>query len=227
MARTNLADYLQVYPFWLMDVAPVELLSLPLFTPVLGFSQITTPEMTMDMFEVNEANWLFTKKVIRKGSVGTVTLSRGAHWIESDFYKWILTALQGDTGSGASIGGATPRRDLLLVHFMSRSPFGSTGTALANAVGLTAVTGVAASLAGGGVGLSTALNVGGAAAVGALGGIGPVEFAARVPAKAWMLYNCVPSRYKAGSDLDAAAGDVSINQLDIEVEYFDEIGLMA
>ena len=233
MARTNLADYLQVYPFWLMDVAPVDLLSLPLFTPVLGFSQITTPEITAEVYDVNEANWLFTKKVIKGASVGTVTLSRGSHWIESDFYKWILSAIQGDTGgrsafgeTAGALGGATPRRDLLLVQFMSRSPFGSTGTAIAAATGVAAVTGVAAALSGS-VGVSTVVSGGAAAGAAALGGFGPIEFAARVPAKAWMLYNCIPTRYKAGTDLDASSGEISINQLDVEVEYFDEIGLMA
>lgn len=233
MARTNLTDYLQAYPFWLFDVAPVELLSLPLFTPILGFSSITSPEMTLETYEVNEANWLFSKKVVKKGSVGAITLQRASHWIDSDFYKWILTTIEGNTGGGSllssSLGGVTPRRDLLLIHFMSRSPLGSPGTQIAAAAGTAALTGLAASAAGN-IPISPAqiAGIGLAAGTAAAGGrLGPFEFAARIPAKAWMLYGCVPVRYKPGSDFDASSGAISIMDLDVEVEYFDEIGLAA
>jgi hypothetical protein len=236
MARSTLTDYLQVYPFWLFDVAPVELLSLPLFTPILGFSGITTPEMSLEVFPVNEANWLFTKKVIKGGSVGTVSIRRGSHWIDSDFYKWILAAVQGDTGGLGSIagayatalGGVTPRRDLLLIHFMSRSPFGDVGTRVAASVGLAAITGISAAAVGGGTSVAQVASIGLAAGTAAAGGrLGPFEFAARIPAKAWMLYGCVPVRYKPGSDFEASDGSVSVAELDIEVDYFDEIGLAA
>jgi hypothetical protein len=42
-----------------------------------------------------------------------------------------------------------------------------------------------------------------------------------------MLYGCLPVRYKPGGDFEASAGDISIAELDVEVEYFDEIGLAA
>ena len=224
-----MADYLQAYPFWIFDVAPVELLSLPLFTPVLGFSSITMPEITLDTTEVNEANWLFTKKVIKKGSVGNITLNRAAHWIDSDFYKWILSAVQGDTGGGilsSGIGGVTPRRDLLLIQFMSRNPISDpTAARVAAASGLIAITGLA-SAAAGQIPLPS-VSVGLAAAAIGTGGFGPLEFAARVPAKAWSLYGCLPVRYKPGSDLDASSGAISIAELDVSVDFFDEIGLAS
>lgn len=59
------------------------------------------------------------------------------------------------------------------------------------------------------------------------GGIGPFEFAARLPAKAWMLYGCVPTRYKSGSDFDAMSSDVSMMELELTVDAFDEISLAS
>lgn len=110
-----------------------------------------------------------------------------------------------------AIGGVTPRRNLLLVHFLSRSPF----DAAANA-GI--VAGALAGFAAGTGGAATAFN-----ALGILSG----DFAPRIPAKAWMLYGCLPMRYKTGSDFDASSSDVSIMELDVTVEYFDEISLSS
>jgi hypothetical protein len=59
------------------------------------------------------------------------------------------------------------------------------------------------------------------------GSIGPFEFAPRLPAKAWMLYGCMPSRYKAGSDFDASSSEISIMELELAVEAFDEISLSS
>jgi len=36
-----------------------------------------------------------------------------------------------------------------------------------------------------------------------------------VPGKAWLLYDCIPTRYKAGSDFEGGGGQVSIAELDI------------
>jgi len=45
------------------------------------------------------------------------------------------------------------------------------------------------------------------------------------PGKAWLLWNCIPTRYKAGSDLDAMSGEVSIAELDIQPEAVSEFTL--
>ena len=37
-----------------------------------------------------------------------------------------------------------------------------------------------------------------------------------------ILHECFPTRYKPGSDLDASASEVSIVELEVEVEYFEE-----
>lgn len=54
---------------------------------------------------------------------------------------------------------------------------------------------------------------------------GNLEFAARIPGRAWMLENCRPLSYKPGTDFDAMAMDVSIQSLELEVEEFTEYNL--
>jgi len=49
--------------------------------------------------------------------------------------------------------------------------------------------------------------------------------AVRVPARAWLLYGCLPTRYKGGADMDASSGDVSIAELDIQPRSFEEFSL--
>lgn len=245
MARSNLTDYLQVYPFWLTDVAPIEPLALPIFSPLSGFSAITAPEVTMETRPVEQANWFFPTPVIKSATNNTLTLSRGASWYDSDFYHWVMSSLTGSTGGqrlaidsanpgpgglGQAFqrGGPTPRRDLLLIQFLSRTPIPrNVSPALAAAASASlvlSVQGSSSAVAGGAAGLAGAGGVQGA--LGAVNvGFGLVEFAPRFPAKAWMLYGCIPTRYKVGGDFDAASSDVSIQELDVEYEYFDEITL--
>ena len=230
MPRSTAVDYFQVYPFWLMDVAPIEMLSLPIFTPLLGFSSITAPEMTLEVVDVEEANSLFRRKVVKGGTVNSIVLQRASSWYESDFYKWILAAVEGNTGTGPlAVGGVTPRRSLLLIQFLSRAPFDvSTGAAAAALAG-----GVTLAVAGansGSAALGAVANVAAQAAIGVASvalKLGPVEVAPRLPGKAWMLYGALPSRYKTGGDFDASSGAISIAELEIAYEYFDEISLFA
>lgn len=238
MARSSLTDYLQAYPFWLMDIAPIEPLALPIFTPLLGFSAITAPEISVEIQDVTEANWFFRRKIVKGGDVSNMTLSRASKWYDNDFYKWVLAALSGNTGGQGplhvhSIGGATPRRDLLLVHFLSRSPLpaGAAQAAVATA-GLLAIQGTGTALTGNPASLLSAAAIGGAAANAASIGfsaigkpLGPFEFAPRLPAKAWVLYGCVPARYRSAGDFDASDGAISIQELEIAVESWDELSL--
>ncbi len=48
---------------------------------------------------------------------------------------------------------------------------------------------------------------------------------ARVPAKAWMLYECLPVSYKAGSDLDALGNEISMSQLTLQPHMIEELSL--
>lgn len=238
MARSNLTDYLQNYPFWLLDIAPISPLALPLFTPLLGFSSITAPEITLEITEISEANWFFKRKIVKGGDAGSLTLMRAAKWYDSDFYKWVFAALSGNTGGrgpldALAVGGPTPRRDLLLVHFLSRSPISHPGgNALAATLGLLAIQGTSTALTGGAASLASASVVAGATATATSIGLsatgnplGPFEVAPRLPAKAWVLYGCVPSRYKAAGDFDATDSGISIQELELAVESWDELSL--
>jgi len=51
------------------------------------------------------------------------------------------------------------------------------------------------------------------------------EGRAFLPAKAWLLWDCIPTRYKAGSDFDAQSGQVSIAELEVQPWAFTEITL--
>lgn len=64
-----------------------------------------------------------------------------------------------------------------------------------------------------------------AGAVGIGPEIGITSLAERTPGRAWLLHGCLPTRYKAGSDFDATASDVSIAELEISPEHVDEITL--
>jgi len=246
MARTNLTDFLQVYPFWLTDVAPIEPFALPIFSPLSGFSTITSPEVTIETRPVEQANWYFPVPVVKSASNNTLSLTRGAKWFDSDFYHWITTALTGDSG-GQNVGGSnpaspsmgqafqrggpTPRRDLLLIQFLAHSPIprnvSPAVAAAANAALVLAVQGASSAIAGGGAALGGAAVGAASSALTAGGnvGFGMTEFAPRLPAKAWMLYGCLPTRYKVGGDFDAKSSDISIQELDVQYEYFDEIAL--
>lgn len=235
MARTFLSDYLQVFPFWLADIGPLASASLPILTPIAGFATITAPEIVADVETFKEGNWMFARNVIKSGSVSPMTLTRGVSYFEADFYYWIKAALYGDTEQfestvpGLNIGGPTYRRNLMLIHFFSRSvanpPKGGDRSQLAGdalrASLLTAGVGSADIAAGAGLGsvLFGLTALAGAAGV-------PFEFAARLPARAFILNGCIPKRYKSGSDFDASSGSISIAELDIEVETVEQLGLI-
>jgi len=241
MPRKALNDRLQVNKFWLMDVAPIESLALPVFTPIFGFKSITAPELEIETHEVKEGNWHYTKKYVKSASIGTITLERGATFADSDFWRWVQVAVTGDTenynsssygaatalakgdvlglgtaasvGLGAAaglfgfprIGGPSPRRDLLLVQYFNNmdsiSP--ELGPLQLELLGV--------------IGGGSLLSFGPTANVD--------RIFSRVPARAWKLVGCIPIRYKSGGDFDATSSEVSIMELDIDVDYFDEISL--
>ena len=58
-------------------------------------------------------------------------------------------------------------------------------------------------------------------------GVSAWEAAAFLPGKAWILWDAVPTRYKAGSDFDAKSGEVSVAELDIQPWAVTEITLLS
>jgi len=184
--------------------------------------------------DITEGNWYFKKKVIKNADVTNMVLERGATFYDSDFWKWMICGLTGDMsmdkfGIGAlslQQGGLTPRRTLLLVQFFSRSPLPLTGAAATAASALTpiAIEALGASLTGN-VSPAGLLSGAVAGALGALGG--QFEVAARIPAKAWLIYGAIPVRYKAAGDFDAMSSAISIQPLELAIEMIEEVSLAA
>jgi phage tail-like protein len=201
LARLTFTDYLQNFPFWLVDIAPIELAAIPIFLPLSGFSSITAPEIRAEVETIVEGNWHPPRKVIKGATLSSITLTRGVTFFNSDFWRWISAAIHGDTEVfqttrfGLRIGGPTPRRMLMLIHFFARLPFGGDA----------------------GINPDTP----------PLANIGPFEFLARLPARAFLLTGCIPTRYKTGSDFDARSGEISLSELEFELEGIEEIALTA
>jgi len=239
MARSQFLDHLQAFPFWLMDVGPNDSLGLPILTPIFGFSSINAPEITFDIMDVIEGNWYFNKKVIKRANIGNITLSRGVVWYDADFWKWTIAAITGDMTDLSALpflgmipgppleSGPTYRRTLVLVQYFPHLDIGQGGT----------VGGIAAEVATIGI-LTAAAGVSGvdiagtslaATGVAALfkGALGPFEFAARIPARAFVLKGCIPTRYKTGSEMEGASGAVHIAELELAIEMMEEISLAA
>jgi len=53
------------------------------------------------------------------------------------------------------------------------------------------------------------------------------ESAAFLPGKAWLLWDCIPTRYKPATDFDAMGGEVSVAELDIQPWAMTEFTLLS
>ena len=51
------------------------------------------------------------------------------------------------------------------------------------------------------------------------------DFITGVPGRMWQLFDCIPTRYKSGSDLDARSSEVSLEELELQPEFFEEVSL--
>ena len=235
MARSNLSDVLSAFPFWLMDIAPSDPLALPVLLPSFGFSEITAPEYVGETYDVVEGNNLFTQKVLRRTSVPNITLQRGATWYDSDFYRWMLACITGNTGGSQingipllNIGGATYRRNMVLVQYFSTYSFGSIASSVAAS---SALAGVGVMVSGGSVSdalgevAKQAVTETAVALIGDALGFGPTVTTTRIPARAWVLQGVIPVRYKVGSDFNASSSALSFMELELSVDLFDEISL--
>jgi hypothetical protein len=61
-----------------------------------------------------------------------------------------------------------------------------------------------------------------------LGGLeGVAGIVGKLPMKCFLLKDCIPTRYKIGSDFDAGNSERSIMELDLEPRFIDEIALAA
>jgi phage tail-like protein len=204
MATSRLFDYMQNYPFWLLDISPSKTPPFFALLPILGFQSIVAPELTLETQEIVPGNSFFKKHHVMRGSVSSITLMRGAQFWDSDYWRWIYNATVGNQGV---------RRDLMLIHYMSYSPSGATGT---EAKAIVAAAKSASVIAGA---ITDFVAVGFGSQVS--------EMAPRVPGRMWKLRGCLPTRYKAASDFDATSSDVSLMELEVQPTYFEEISLTS
>lgn len=189
MARPVISDYLQAFPFWIMDVTFAGFGGgLPVFNPLLGFASVTSPDINIETYTIREGIGYFDKHVVQRATIAPITARRGVLFIDSDFYLWTISALSG--GLHMSMGAVTPRKNLILVHYFSRVSAGTGDTYFTT---------------------------------GNIGPFGPLEFANRIPARAWSLMGCVPTNWKAGNDFEATDGSVSVAEVTFQCEDIHEI----
>lgn len=182
MARSRVDDQLQVGRFHVLDVS---FTAPPVLLPVYGFSQVTLPEIQVNLRDIPEGNYEYVRRVTMSASVSDVVLSQGVSLFNSDFYDWVR----------AAVVGRKPPKTLMIVQF---SALGEGANAFPQ----------------------------GAVNIPSGGQISPgVEFAARIPGRAWILRECRPRAYKPGTDFDGLSQDVSIAQLTIAVEEMEEFSM--
>ncbi len=230
MPRSIISDMLQIYRFWLVDISPLDSISLPILNPLMGFSSITAPEITSEVISIQEGNWYFQKKVTGRANVAPITLKRAASVLDRDFYNWIIHSITGESPAATSkalgaINGRlsgrlnpSPRRNLLLIQYFSHDPFGSDAERVVNITGQSNGSNSIPNRDG-----NSGLATNQAKDVGLFNG--PLTTIKMIPARAFMLYGCIPSRYKASQDFDAKSSDVSIQELTLECEGFEQITL--
>lgn len=201
MARSRLEDLMQTYPFWVFDAGVLGgNVLFPVFDPALAFSAASAPEIEVEQREIRVGNWQYPRRVVKAANVASITLSRGVRFFDSDMYNWII----------AAISGKDPvRRSLCMIHFLGVRTDGQVGQVVA---------GAATGLVSGGPGgpISALAGAAGGAIIGAF-----IEN--RIPGRVWMLNDCIPTRYKAGTDFDASTGAVSIQELEIQPEHVVEV----
>lgn len=249
MPRLRLFDALQDHYFWAFDASDSG--GVPIFNPLFGFSRISAPEIGVEIDQFKDGTFLYNRGVVKGGTVSPVLFERAASMFDADFYTWIIHTLHGNKEfeNGGTLGNAigaigsalfgssvpNPRRNLLIVQFNSYNlaaaakDINNPLVAATVTGGVAAVGAMAAASIGAG-GLSAAGGLAAAAGGSILGattpvGVGPFQFATRIPARSWLLHNCLPVRYRAGNDFDASSGNISLMELEVQPEYIEEFSL--
>lgn len=234
MTRGFLSDELLVHEFHLLDVDWS--LSFPpfVFFPSVGFSAITAPEISVESNEIREGTSDFIHHVLGKASANALTLQKGVTPFNSDFWRWTMACLKGNPPESGitslltdlaqlplALGGPEipgKRRNMLLFH--------NTGVSLEGLVEAMASGSVQDKIKG--AALLPASLVSGAVETlsRATGGLIDVGISS-IPGKVFMLFDCLPTRYKPGSDFDASTTAVSIEELDLQFGAFEEFSISA
>lgn len=179
MARSHTRDRAGVYNFYLFDIPDSG--GFDVFTPSIGFSSITSPEIQLDVEDINIGNSYFPIKAVKGATLSSMVLSRGVVLGDSDFFYWVRNAIQGKNNLDSNFH---PRRNLALVWFHDLIGDASSSSSSQ-----------------------------------------PNGLVAKKPIKAFYLGEVIPVRYKTSTDFDASTSDRSIQEIEIEMSYFDEIML--
>jgi len=196
MPRAIVLDKMQRFRYHLFEMGGISISGIfkgSDLNPIFGFSRISSPVMSVRVKTINPGNALFPEYVVQNSEFGQITMGRGVVSVDSDFWQWIVKAVAGENDM---------RKDLLLVHFTNKSPFGLSRRA------------ESASESIGGVG---------GRAIQALGqSVSGFPF---LPGKGYNLINCLPIEYRSGNDFDADSSEVMIQSLTVRPESIDEISL--
>ena len=237
MARNIINDKLMSHQFHLLDVDFS--MSVPPFvlTPAAGFSAITAPEIQIATEEITEGTDPFVHHILGKATANTITLQRGVSAFNSDFWRWMSACLLGNKPDNGTVlgflkdvvtlqGPKIPgkRRDMLLLHFTDMSPGGffeaiSSADGAGDILRAGVLAGVQGAAAGAFLGLQTLSDL--TSGLGGFLDLGVVN----VPGKAYMLFGCLPTRYKPASDFDANASEISLEELDLNFHRFEEFSI--
>lgn len=193
MARSRLLDFLQSFRFHLFDVPKLS-----------GGAGATGFSLADSVFTAVAG---FTNISHPELTLETETIKEGTFMFDRHFSKrasvgpMVLArgARYNDSEfwawASGMVLGVMPRRDLVLVQFTAART-GTTRSSAGRAANATSD--------------ATAEQV-------------RTDFLLRVPGKVWYLFNCLPTRYKAGGDLDSRSSDISIAELEIQPEVVSEI----
>lgn len=236
MPRPLIDDTLLVHRFHVLDVNPS--ISVPPFVlwPSAAFSSISAPGMNINVEDIQEGTSDFIHHVLGKATSDTVTFTKGVSTFNSDFWRWTIACLAGNPAAGFSVSSAiealagwkgripAKRRNLMIMHFAPFDLMGLLEEMKNPEASVSGVVGAAKSaallaVAGAAQGLDKVISM----ATKGFADIG-IEY---VPAKIYMLIDCLPIRYKPASDFDAATSAVSFEELEVTCERFEEFALTA
>lgn len=114
MARSASTDPFMNMRFHLVDPAGGNL------DPVAGFTQVTTPNITVEAAEYREGIYRWTRKYPGVTTVGEVQCMTGTVKRDSAFYEWIMRVANG--------GVEEYRTDLMIMEYHITDEFGINGS---------------------------------------------------------------------------------------------------
>jgi phage tail-like protein len=113
MARAASSDPYLNFRFHVTDPAGGNL------DPIAGFTQVTTPEITIEPTEYREGVYRWTRKFPGIQTVGDLQLMKGTVRRDSDFFAWVLRVING--------GVSEYRTDLMVMEYHITDEFGISG----------------------------------------------------------------------------------------------------